>query len=50
MKNRWLGMAYVLPLLIACNSESSAIKVFCETVSKKQIDSPHYSNLMTTRK
>lgn len=38
MKNRWLGMACVLPLLVACNSESSAIKVSSETVSQKQID------------
>ena len=38
MKNRWLGMACVLPLLVACNNESSAIKVSSETVSQKQID------------
>ncbi|MCX2790544.1 formylglycine-generating enzyme family protein [Vibrio sp. Sgm 5] len=38
MKNRWLGMACALPLLVACNSESSAIKVSSETVSQKQID------------
>ncbi|EGR1560705.1 hypothetical protein C1S99_17605 [Vibrio parahaemolyticus] len=38
MKNRWLGVASVLPLLVACNSESSAIKVASETVSQKQID------------
>lgn len=38
MKNRWLGMACLLPLLVACNSESSAIKVSSETVSQKQID------------
>ncbi|WP_104035259.1 formylglycine-generating enzyme family protein [Vibrio jasicida] len=38
MKNRWLGMACVLPLLVACNSESSAIPVSSETVSQKQID------------
>ncbi|EGQ8061828.1 formylglycine-generating enzyme family protein [Vibrio parahaemolyticus] len=38
MKNRWLGMACVLPLLVACNRESSAIPVASETVSQKQID------------
>lgn len=38
MKNRWLGMACVLPLLVACNRESSAIPVSSETVSQKQID------------
>ncbi|QPM84963.1 MULTISPECIES: formylglycine-generating enzyme family protein [Vibrio harveyi group] len=38
MKNRWLGVACVLPLLVACNSESSAIPVSSETVSQKQID------------
>ncbi|EDP59570.1 SUMF1/EgtB/PvdO family nonheme iron enzyme [Vibrio sp. AND4] len=38
MKNRWLGMACVLPLLVACNSESSAIPVSSETVSQQQID------------
>ncbi|WP_039977157.1 formylglycine-generating enzyme family protein [Vibrio jasicida] len=38
MKNRWLGMACALPLLIACNSESSAIPVSSETVSQKQIE------------
>ncbi|UTZ23595.1 formylglycine-generating enzyme family protein [Vibrio campbellii] len=38
MKNRWLGMACVLPLLVACNSESSTIPVSSETVSQKQID------------
>ncbi|TOO97948.1 hypothetical protein CGH27_22475, partial [Vibrio parahaemolyticus] len=38
MKNRWLGMACVLPLLVACNSENSAIPVSSETVSQKQID------------
>ncbi|UTZ21643.1 formylglycine-generating enzyme family protein [Vibrio campbellii] len=38
MKNRWLGMACVLPLLVACNSEGSAIKVSSETVSQQQID------------
>lgn len=38
MKNRWLGMACTLPLLVACNSESSAIPVSSETVSQKQID------------
>ncbi|UTZ23594.1 formylglycine-generating enzyme family protein [Vibrio campbellii] len=38
MKNRWLGMACALPLLVACNSESSAIPVSSETVSQKQIE------------
>jgi formylglycine-generating enzyme required for sulfatase activity len=38
MKNRWLGMACTLPLLVACNNESSAIPVSSETVSQKQID------------
>ncbi|AYO10369.1 formylglycine-generating enzyme family protein [Vibrio parahaemolyticus] len=38
MKNRWLGMACTLPLLVACNSENSAIPVSSETVSQKQID------------
>lgn len=38
MKNRWLGMACTLPLLMACNSESSTIEVSSETVSQKQID------------
>ena len=38
MKNRWLGMACVLPLLVACNSKSSAVTVSSETVSQKQID------------
>ncbi|EDP59569.1 SUMF1/EgtB/PvdO family nonheme iron enzyme [Vibrio sp. AND4] len=38
MKNRWLGMACVLPLLVACNSDSSAIEVSSETVSQQQID------------
>nr|WP_255901179.1 SUMF1/EgtB/PvdO family nonheme iron enzyme [Vibrio campbellii] len=38
MKNRWLGMAFALPLLVACNSESSAFPVSSETVSQKQIE------------
>ncbi|MGR5136214.1 formylglycine-generating enzyme family protein [Vibrio jasicida] len=38
MKNRWLGMACALPLLVACNSESSAIALSSETVSQQQID------------
>ncbi|UTZ21641.1 formylglycine-generating enzyme family protein [Vibrio campbellii] len=38
MKNRWLGMVCALPLLVACNSESSAIPVSSETVSQQQID------------
>ena len=38
MKNRWVDMACVLPLLVACNSESSAIKVSSEAVSQKQIE------------
>lgn len=38
MKNRWLGMACALPLLVACNNEGSAITVSSEAVSQKQID------------
>ncbi|CAH1537321.1 formylglycine-generating enzyme family protein [Vibrio sp. MM46] len=38
MKNRWLGMTCVFPLLVACNSENSTIPVSSETVSQKQID------------
>ena len=38
MKNRWLGIACAVPVLMACSSESSSINISSESVSQQQID------------
>jgi formylglycine-generating enzyme required for sulfatase activity len=38
MKNRWLAIAGMLPILMACNGDSSMIHLSSETVSQAQID------------
>jgi len=38
MKNRWLGLAGALPLLMACNSGQSAIQLTSDKVSQQQIE------------
>lgn len=38
MKNKWLGLACLLPLLNGCNDAHSSISASSDTVSKQQID------------
>jgi hypothetical protein len=38
MKNKWLGLACLLPLLSGCNDANSSISASSKTVSKQQID------------